>query len=152
MDFPPRTPGEACIVQLMKGTSLATIGAAAAIALAALAMPAQLSVPAQADPPPTAPYPTPRTPSPPSDYDAPFKNTVNGFGIYQPQDQLAWLGKITCERIGRGVDGDAYKSATFIQRNLPRGTTQGQAFQFLGAAVDHYCPDQVPFVQAAGNH
>ncbi len=140
----------------MKGTRLATIGAAAAaaITLGALAAPGlgALAVPALADPPPTAPYPTPRTPSPPSDYDAPFKNTVNGFGIYQPQDQLAWLGKITCERIGRGIDGDAYKSATFIQRNLPRGTTEGQAFQFLGAAVDHYCPDRVGFVQAAGNH
>ncbi|EUA92400.1 hypothetical protein I551_1092 [Mycobacterium ulcerans str. Harvey] len=43
----------------------------------------------------------------------------------------------------RGVDGDAYKSATFLQRNLPRGTTQGQAFQFLGAAIDHYCPAHV---------
>ncbi len=136
----------------MKGTTLATIGAAAAIALAALAAPAQLSVPAQADPPPTAPYPTPRTPSPPSDYDAPFKNTVNGFGIYQPQDQLAWLGKITCDRLGRGVDHDAHQSATFIQRNLPRGTTEGQSLQFLGAAVDHYCPDQIGVVQAADNH
>ena len=136
----------------MKGTRLATIGAAAAIALAALVAPAQLSVPAQADPPPTAPYPTPRTPSPPSDYDAPFKNTVNGFGIYQPQDQLAWLGKITCDRLGRGVDHDAHQSATFIQRNLPRGTTEGQTLQFLGAAVDHYCLDQVGVVQAAGNH
>lgn len=131
---------------------LATIGAAAAVAAFALAAPAQLSVPAQADPPPTAPYPTPRTPSPPSDYDAPFKNTVNGFGIYQPQDQLAWLGKITCDRLNRGVDHDAHQSATFIQRNLPRGTSEGQSLQFLGAAVDHYCPDQVGVVQAAGNH
>ena len=124
----------------MRGTKLLTSFAMAAAAIA-------LATPAQADPPPT-----PRTPSPPSDYDAPFKNTVNGFGIYQPQDQLAWLGKITCDRLGRGVDHDAFQSATFIQRNLPRGTSQGQAFQFLGAAVDHYCPDQVGVVQAAGNH
>ena len=117
----------------MKGTKLATIGGVAAAAIA-------LAAPAFASPPPS------------NDYDAPFKNTVNGFGIYQPQDQLAWLGKITCDRIGRGVDGDPYKSANFIQRNLPRGTTQGQAFQFLGAAVDHYCPDQVGFVQSAGQH
>ncbi|ETB47840.1 hypothetical protein O981_24700, partial [Mycobacterium avium 10-5560] len=101
-------------------------------------------------PPPTAPYPTPRTPSPPSDYDAPFKNTVNGFGIYQPQDQLAWLGKITCDRLDHGVDHDAHQSATFIQRNLPRGTSEGQSLQFLGAAVDHYCPEHIDVVQAAG--
>jgi uncharacterized protein DUF732 len=124
----------------MRGNKLLTSFAMAAAAIA-------LATPAQADPPPT-----PRTPSPPSDYDAPFKNTVNGFGIYQPQDQLAWLGKITCDRLGRGVDHDAYASANFIQHNLPRGTSQGQAFQFLGAAVDHYCPDQVGVVQAAGNH
>jgi hypothetical protein len=110
----------------MKGMSLAAaVGmAAATIALAA---------PAQAD-----------------DYDYVFKRTVNGFGIYQGQDQLAWIAKISCDRIGRGVDGDAYKSATFIQNNLPRGTTQGQAFQFLGAAIDHYCPDAAGFLQRAG--
>src|ERR1700755_2369237 len=133
-----------CIVRLMRGTKLVTSVAMAAGAIAlAVALPALPSTaPAQADPPPTAPYPTPRTPSPPSDYDAPFKNTVNGFGIYAPQDQLAWMGKISCDRINRGLDTDPYKSADFIQHNLPRGTTQGQAFQFLGAAIDHYCPNQ----------
>jgi hypothetical protein len=126
----------------MRGTKLVTSVATAVAAIA-------LAAPALADPPPP---PTPRTPSPPSDYDAPFKNTVNGFGIYQPQDQLAWLGKITCDRLAHGVDHDAYQSANFLQKNLPRGTSQGQALQFLGAAVDHYCPDQVGVVQAAGNH
>ena len=110
----------------MKGTRLASLIAMAGAAIA-------LAAPAQAD-----------------DYDYTFKNTVNGFGVYGPQDQLAWLAKISCDRIGRGVDGDPYKSATFIQRNLPLGTTQGQAFQFLGAAIDHYCPNQVGFIQGAG--
>lgn len=85
-----------------------------------------------------------------ADYDTDFKNTVNDFGVYGPQDQLAWLAKIECERIERGVDGDAQQSAVFLQRNLPRGTTQGQALQFLGAGVDHYCPGQIGFVQRAG--
>jgi hypothetical protein len=116
---------------------LATIGALAGAAIA-------LAAPAQADPV------APRTPSPPSDYDAPFKNTVNGFGIYGPQDQLAWMGKISCDRINRGVDTDPYKAANFIQHNLARGTTEGQAFQFLGAAIDHYCPNQIGFIQGAG--
>jgi hypothetical protein len=110
----------------MKGKGLAGI---AGLAVAAVA----LAAPAQAD-----------------DYDYVFKQTINRFGVYGPQDQLAWLGKISCDRIGRGVDGDAYKSATFIQRNLPRGTSQGQAFQFLGAAIDHYCPESVGFLQRAG--
>ena len=84
------------------------------------------------------------------DYDAPFNAQLHTYGIYGPQDYNAWLGKISCQRIERGVDGDPYKSATFLQRNLPRGTTQGQAFQFLGAALDHYCPEQVGFLQRAG--
>jgi hypothetical protein len=109
----------------MKGTRLAT-GVAMAVAAIALAAPAQ------------------------ADYDTDFKNTVNRFGIYQPQDQLAWLGKISCDRINRGLDTDPYKSADFIQHNLPRGTTQGQAFQFLGAAIDHYCSNQTGFIQGAG--
>jgi hypothetical protein len=116
---------------------LVTISALAGAAIA-------LAAPAQADPA------IPSTPSPPSDHDAPFKNIVNGFGIYGPQDQLAWLGKISCDRINRGVDSDPYKSADFLQRNLARGTTQGQAFQFLGAAIDNYCPNQVGFIQGAG--
>ena len=138
----------------MRGTKLlssVTMAAAAAGISAAAAATFALSAPALADPPPPAPpYPAPRTPSPPSDYDAPFKATVNGFGIYAPQDQLAWMGKISCDRINRGLDTDPYKSANFIQHNLPRGTTQGQAFQFLGAAIDHYCPNQTAFIQGAG--
>ena len=85
-----------------------------------------------------------------ADYDIDFKNTVNDFGVYGPQDQLAWLAKIECQRIERGVDHDAHQSAVFLQRNLPLGTTEGQALQFLGAGIDHYCPDQVGFIQRAG--
>jgi hypothetical protein len=112
----------------MKGLSLAAGVAAAASAIA-------LAVPAQAD-----------------DWDYPFNQELHAYGIYGPQDQTAWLAKITCERITRGVDHDPYKSATFIQRNLALGTTEGQAFQFLGAAINQYCPDQVGFIQRAGAH
>jgi len=110
----------------MKGFGLASLVAIAGAAIA-------LAAPAQAD-----------------DYDSTFKNTVNAFGVYGPQDQLAWLAKISCDRIGRGLDGDPYKSANFVQHNLPRGTTEGQAFQFLGAAIDHYCSNQTGFIQGAG--
>jgi hypothetical protein len=112
----------------MMGIRLATIVAMAGAAVA-------LAVPAQAD-----------------DYDAPFNAQLHTYGIYGPQDYNAWLAKISCERLQRGVDHDAYKSATFIQRNLPLGTSEGQAFQFLGAAVDHYCPEQVGVIQRAGTH
>lgn len=110
----------------MKRIRLATVGATAAAAIA-------LAAPAQAD-----------------DYDAPFNAQLHTYGIYGPQDYNAWLAKISCERMDRGVDTDAYKSARFIQRNLPLGTTQGQAFQFLGAAIDHYCPAHVSALQRVG--
>jgi len=44
---------------------------------------------------------------------------------------------------------DAYASARFISLNLARDTSQAQAFQFLGAAISTYCPDQVGVLQAA---
>lgn len=113
-------------MQLMMGMRLATLAAAAAAAIT-------VAAPAQAD-----------------DYDAPFNAQLHTYGIYGPQDYNAWLAKITCERLQRGVDGDAHKSATFIQRNLALGTSQGQSLQFLGAAIDHYCPDQVGYLQRAG--
>ncbi len=109
----------------MMGMRLATIAAAAAAAIS-------LAAPAQAD-----------------DYDAPFNDQIHTYGIYGPQDYNAWLAKITCERLQRGVDHDAHSSATFIQRNLPLGTSQGQSLQFLGAAVGHYCPEQAGVLQRA---
>lgn len=79
----------------MKGTKLAVV---VGMTVAAVS----LAAPAQAD-----------------DYDAPFNNTIHRFGIYGPQDYNAWLAKISCERLSRGVDGDAYKSATFLPATQP---------------------------------
>ena len=70
-----------------------------------------------------------------------FANQLHGYGIYGQRDYNAWLGKITCKRLDRGVDGDAYASVNFISRNLARGTSQEQAAQFLGAAITTYCPN-----------
>jgi hypothetical protein len=53
------------------------------------------------------------------------------------------MGKIVCQRLNTGVDGDVHKSVDFISANLPRGTTQLQTWQFLAAAVGNYCPDQM---------
>jgi hypothetical protein len=115
----------------MKGTRLAaSVAMAAPVLMGAIG----LATPAQAD-----------------DYDAPFNAQLHTYGIYSPQDYTAWLGKISCERLQRGVDTDAYKSAAFIQHNLPLHTTEGQSFQFLGAAIDHYCPEQAGVLQRAGH-
>lgn len=104
----------------MKSTTLAAAIAGLAVVLAA---------PAQADP------------------DIDFANELHTYGIYGPRDYNAWLGKIVCERLEKGVDGDAAKSVRFITPNLPKGTNQSQpnpahAWQFLGAAINTYCPDK----------
>lgn len=84
-----------------------------------------------------------------ADPDIDFANQLHAFGIYGPRDYNAWLGKITCKRLARGVDGDASASAAFIGKNLPRDTTATQAAQFLGAAVSTYCPDMVGLLRNA---
>ena len=84
-----------------------------------------------------------------ADPDIDFADQLHGFGIYGSRDYNAWLGKIACKRLDRGVDADAYASANFIDRNLPRDTTTAQSFQFLGAAVNIYCPDKIGVLQAA---
>ena len=98
---------------------------------AAAAAAVVLAAPAQADP------------------DIDFAEQLHAFGIYGQRDYNAWLGKITCKRLFSGVDRDAYASAEFVSRNLDRDASQTQAFQFLGAAIGAYCPDQVGVLQAA---
>ena len=100
-------------------TILGRAVAAAVATAAALAV----AVPAHADP------------------DIDFADQLHGYGIYGARDYNAWLGKITCKRLERGVDGDAYASMNFVSRNLARGTSSEQAAQFLGAAISTYCPD-----------
>lgn len=87
-----------------------------------------------------------------ADPDVDFTNELHTYGIYSPTDYNAWIGKIVCERLGNGVDQDAYKSAKFVSINLPRGNTTGQSWQFLGAALHTYCPAQLPVLQRAAAH
>jgi hypothetical protein len=84
-----------------------------------------------------------------ADPDTDFANQLHGYGIYGQKDYNAWIGKITCKRLYNGVDADAYKSAEFVTANLQRGTTTEQAWQFLGAAINTYCPEQTPVLQRA---
>ena len=100
-------------------------------AAAATAVAVVLSAPAQADP------------------DTDFAEQLHTFGIYGPRDYNAWLGKISCKRLFKGVDSDLYAAADFISLNLARETSQTQAVQFVGAAIATSCPDQVGVLQAA---
>jgi len=109
----------------MKGIHLASI-AAAAIAPALV-----FAAPAHADP------------------DVDFANELHTYGIYGQKDYNAWIGKITCKRLYNGVDQDADKSAKFIFVQLQKGSTTAQAWQFLGAALRTYCPDQLPVLERA---
>ena len=54
-----------------------------------------------------------------ADVDTDFANQPHGHGIYGPRHYNAWLGKITCDRLGNGIDADAYKSARSCRRIAP---------------------------------
>jgi hypothetical protein len=89
-----------------------------------------------------------------ADADTDFANQLHVYGIYGQRDYNAWLAKITCKRLGNGLDSSAEKSAVFLSHNLPQGTTTAQTWQFLTAAIDTYCPEQQPVLAAvaAPNH
>jgi hypothetical protein len=101
----------------------------ASLAVVAIGAAIGLSAPAYADP------------------DIDFDNQIARYGIYGPHDYNPYLAKIACHRLGVGVDPDAAASAHFLSNNLPRGTTQVQAYQFLGTAISIYCPDLAPKLQ-----
>jgi Protein of unknown function (DUF732) len=109
----------------MKGTRLALI-AATMVAPALI-----FAAPAHADP------------------DTDFANELHTYGIYGQKDYNAWIGKLTCKRLDKGLDADADKSAKFIFLQLEKGSTTEQAWQFLGAALRTYCPEKLPILQAA---
>lgn len=111
-------------IQPMKATWLVALAIASAIGWAI-----GLAGPAYADP------------------DTDFDNQLQHYGIYGPHDYNPYLAKIACRRLGQGVDPDAAASAHFLEKNLPRGTTQVQTYQFLGSAISFYCPDLAPKLQ-----
>jgi hypothetical protein len=85
-----------------------------------------------------------------ADVDTDFANQLHGYGIYGQKDYNAWLAKITCKRLGNGVDSGAEKSAVFLSHNLPRDTDTAQTWQFLAAAISTYCPDLTPKLTSVG--
>jgi Protein of unknown function (DUF732) len=112
-----------CTIHSMKAPRIAAFAAVAVAAAIGVA------TPAYADP------------------DTDFDNQIAHYGIYGPHDYNPYLAKISCRRLAQGVDPDAAATAHFLSNNLPRGTTQVQAYQFLGSAISIYCPDQAPKLQ-----
>ena len=84
-----------------------------------------------------------------ADPDTDFATELHTYGIYGQKDYNAWIGKITCKRLYAGLDRDVEKSVKFVFTQLPKGSTTEQAWQFLGAAVNTYCPEQTPVLQRA---
>ncbi len=76
-----------------------------------------------------------------ADSDVDFATELHTYGIYGSKDYNAWIGKLACKRLGTGLDADAYASAKFISLNLAKDSTTAQAWQFLGAAINTYCPE-----------
>lgn len=77
-----------------------------------------------------------------ADRDEAFADQLHTYGIYGQKDFNAWIGKIACKRLDRGVDITAQDSAKFVSDQLLRGSSTEQAYQFLGAAMNYYCPDK----------
>jgi hypothetical protein len=86
-----------------------------------------------------------------ADPDTDFAGELHTYGIYGQKDYNAWIGKIACKRMDNNVDTDAYQSAQFVSAQLPKNSTTEQAWQFLSAAINYYCPEKrVLLDQAAG--
>ena len=77
-----------------------------------------------------------------ADPDTDFGNQLHTYGIYGPKDFNAWIGKIQCKRLATGLDANAGEAAVFLKKNLAKTTTEQQAYQFLNAAINTYCPDR----------
>ena len=84
-----------------------------------------------------------------ADPDTDFANELHTVGVYGPRDYNAWIAKIACERLDRGVDRTAYDSARFVARQLPTAATTDQAWQFVARAYPIYCPDKQALLQQA---
>ena len=87
-----------------------------------------------------------------ADPDTEFATELHTYGIYGPKDYNAWIGKLACKRLHNGVDTTAQDSAKFVADQLPKSSTTEQAWQFLGGAINYYCPDQRGVLEQAAAH
>lgn len=99
-----------------------------------------LAAPAQADP------------SYDRDPDTNFAHQLHTVGIYGQKDFNAWIGKIMCKRMYNNIDTTPTQTATFVRGQLDRDSTTEQVWQFVGLAVDYYCPDKRAVLDAGGSH
>ncbi|MEH3131944.1 MAG: DUF732 domain-containing protein [Mycolicibacterium neoaurum] len=85
-----------------------------------------------------------------ADRDEAFADQLHSFGIYGQKDFNAWIAKIMCKRLHRGVDADVFASAKFVHGQLQTGSSTEQAWQFVGAGIPAYCPELTHLLARAG--
>ena len=93
-------------------------------AVGAVAAAVAMAIPAHADP------------------DTDFANELHTYGIYGPKDYNAWIGKITCQRMANNIDPAIADTASFVGKNIPRGSSEQQVYEFINASINTYCPDE----------
>jgi hypothetical protein len=81
-----------------------------------------------------------------ADRDTNFANELHTYGIFGQKDYNAWIGKIMCKRIYTNLDPDVFATANFVHKQLPKGTTTDQAYQFVAAGLRTYCPEKLPIL------
>lgn len=86
-----------------------------------------------------------------ADRDEAFADQLHSYGIYGQKDYNAWIAKIMCKRLQNGLDKDAFAAAEFVHNQLDKDAGTEQAWQFVGAAIPAYCPDQAPVLHRAGD-
>lgn len=84
-----------------------------------------------------------------ADPDTDLSQELHTYGIYGQKDYNAWIGKLVCNRLNDNVDHDAFDSAKFLGNTLDSNNATEQNWQFLSAALNHYCPDNSPILTHA---
>ncbi|MGV0741701.1 DUF732 domain-containing protein [Mycolicibacterium sp. XJ870] len=87
-----------------------------------------------------------------ADPDTDFVRELHTYGIYGPKDYNAWIGKLACKRMYQGVDTSAQESAKFVSDQLDRDNSTAQDWQFLGAAINYYCPEKRVLLEQVAAH
>ncbi|MEE6169650.1 MULTISPECIES: DUF732 domain-containing protein [unclassified Mycolicibacterium] len=87
-----------------------------------------------------------------ADSDTEFADVLHTYGIYGPKDYNAWIGKLACKRLSHGIDTTAQESVTFVSDQLAKNTTTEHGWEFLGTAIDYYCPQQRGVLNQEASH
>ena len=87
-----------------------------------------------------------------ADVDTDFTNELHIYGIYGQKDYNAWIGKITCKRLNKGLDKDANMSAAVRSQSAGERTAPpSKRGSSLVPRLRLYCPDKLPILAQAAH-